>query len=101
MVNQKIRSYFGFAVRSGAIVYGADTILRSTKRPHLVAISEDINETAAKRLTKYCENKSIKLLVFLKGEIADLVHRENCKCAGILDKNLASAIITQRNELPN
>ena len=98
MEENKLRSYFGFAIKSNSAIFGADSVVNGNKKVCLVAVSEDINETSMKRLRKKCENQSIILLTFEKGKIADYTHRENCKCVGVTDKNLAAAIINVRNK---
>ena len=97
MQDQKIKTYIGFAIRSNSIVFGADTVVNARKKIYLVAVADDINETAYKRTVKKCEKESIILLRFEKGKISELTHRENCKCIGILDKNLSDAIYNGYN----
>ena len=94
MEKNKIATYLGFAIKSGAIVYGADNVEICKKKLFVVLIEESINRTSFKRVSERCERYAIELIV-LNNELGTLVNKDKCKCVAVTDKNLASAIINE------
>ena len=95
MVN-KLESLLGFAVKSGKIVFGFDNLCETRKNVKLVICSPTVNEKVKQKLILLCNHKNwdlIETLELLEG----LIHRENCKVVGIVDKNMASAILNLEN----
>lgn len=82
----KINSYVGFAIKSNAIVYGADNIVKS-KNIHLILASEELSDNTMSKL----KNTNIKIFSLPSEKYSSL----NLKglVVGIKDRSLASAII--------
>ncbi|MGN0961897.1 MAG: L7Ae/L30e/S12e/Gadd45 family ribosomal protein [Christensenellales bacterium] len=95
MRTEKIRSYLGFSIKSGKILFGSDKLFESTKRPNLVLICSTQNEKVTKKVLNYCNTNKIKSIKLNNLILSDLIGRENCKVIGILDYNLANAIIKE------
>lgn len=91
-MRQKIRSYIGFAIKSGNIIFGADTVIVNRKKAHLILMTDTINRTASKKVTSYAERFSISLITVTDNLMEECVDKINCKCIAILDKNLANAV---------
>ncbi len=90
---RKIKSYVGFAIKSGNIIYGADTVTKCKKRNFLILLTNTINRTADKRVRAFAANTLVKLATISDNEMEEYVNKTNCKCIAITDKNLAHAII--------
>ncbi len=90
---RKIKSYVGFAIKSGNVVYGADVVVRSKKKAYIVLLTDTINRTARSRINSFVERSGVKLAVIKDSDMEDYVNKTNCKCIAVTDKNLAEAII--------
>lgn len=98
MQNNKFEAYIGFSIKSGNILFGSDKILESRKRLSIVIFDETTNVKIVNKLLTYSENMKctlIKSKILLK----DLTKRDNVKVVALSDKNLASAIIKNCNEI--
>ena len=91
----KVKTYLGFAIKSGKVIFGVDKLFQSTKKPHVVLICSTQNEKVTNKVIKYCENNQFPYIKLSDLVLGDIVGRDNCKVIGILDLNLAIAI---RNE---
>ena len=91
----RIKTFVGFAVRAGKIVWGTDNVLAWKKKLRLILASSDVSENALEKIRRYADDKPAKLSVLSCGEVAELVHREGVKVIGITDKNLADAIVQE------
>lgn len=91
MQRDKLTSYVGFAVRSGAAVYGLENIKKSYKKIFCVIEDEMLSENSRSKTESFCKEKSIKKIV-LKN-IDELFGANNCKVVGITNKELAKQII--------
>ncbi len=95
LINNKIKTYFGFAIKSRNIIYGGDNLLASRSKIYVVLCSKDINRTALKSVQEYCENKRIKLFLLETEFIEEVSQKMNCKCVAVCDRNLANGIINE------
>ncbi len=91
MVNAKIKSYVGFAIKSNQVVFGVDNLEVFRKKLHLIIVSADIAEKSMNKLKVVSQNKNAEILVFSEG-LEDLTSRKNCKAIGITNFELAKAI---------
>ena len=89
-MNNKIVSYIGFAIKSGAVVYGADDILKSKKNSGVILYKKDINE---KNLNKIKSKLKIPCLD-CDEELTSFEKLSGAKVIFITDKNLSEAIIS-------
>ncbi|MFA6866698.1 MAG: hypothetical protein WCR54_04190 [Clostridia bacterium] len=95
MNNTKIKSYVGFAIKSGKILYGVDMIILSRKKPYIVLIDDNISENSLSKL----QNKLSQYKIEVENvNMEEIFPNKNCKALGIMDRNLAKAIINEVKE---
>lgn len=92
-MQSKISSYIGFAVKSGAAVFGADAIERCKKRVCLVIFSSDISERSKRNALALAEKNSAAVMIAEEGGVEAAAHKQNCKLIALTDKNLSEAAI--------
>ena len=90
----KIKSYIGFAIKSGNVVFGYDNLLANKKCVQVVIICSLLNEKMTNKVANYCNENNVRFLKLKDISLYDLVSR-NCKVIGISDVNLASAILKE------
>lgn len=87
---KKIKSYLGFAIKSGDIVYGVDNILKN--KCCLVIYSENLSENSINKLKNYI-NKTNNFIIGVNfNEMCELVDNDSVLAFGIKNKELAKAI---------
>lgn len=91
----KVKSYLGFSIKSGKVIFGSDKLFVAKKLPSLVLICSTQNEKVASKVIRFCKNNNIKVIQMTDIVLADLIARDNCKVIGILDNSLAKAIINE------
>ena len=92
---QRLRTFVGFAVKAGKVVWGTDNLLAYKKKLRLVLASADLAENAREKLVAYCDARSVELTVLQGITVAELVCRDGVKVIGVSDKNLADAILSE------
>lgn len=95
MRSNKIKSYLGFSVKSGNVIFGSDKLFESKKKPKLVIVCSLQNEKVTNKVLKLCKENNITCIKLIDITLADLICRDNCKVVGVLDDNLAQAIIKE------
>ena len=97
----KLRTYVGFAVKSGNIIFGVDQIKDSKKNIKLILACNTLSDNTMSKLSSYSTQKHIELHIIEKPcTLSDIVGRENCKAVAIIDEFGSSkqeATITTRN----
>ncbi len=93
---EKIKTYLGFAIKSGEIVFGYDKLIVCKKQPGIVIVCSTQNEKVTEKVHRYCINNGVEYIKLQNMILGDLIGRENCKVVGVLNRNLATAI---KNEL--
>ncbi len=88
----KVKSYLGFAIRSGKVIFGVDKLLESKKKPILVLICSTQNDKVTSKVIRFASSNNITYFKLKDLVLGDIIGRENCKVIGILDLNLALAI---------
>lgn len=88
-MNSKIKSYVGFAVKCGKVLYGVDNIENYKKTPYIILTSPLLSENSRAKLNKKIEDKEITVI---EVDLEAILPGRNCKALGILEKNLAKAI---------
>lgn len=83
----KIRSYVGFSIKSGKIIFGVDNII--LKRSKLILVDKSLSEVSRRKLNNYLEKSRIECIEM---DLAEIVSKENCKAIALTDKNLTDAI---------
>lgn len=90
MNESKVKTYLGFAVKAGKIVWGADNILARKRFYPLIVVSN----TASVRLKRDIEEYAAdKIPVIEVEDLSALISKENCKAVAVTEKNLAKAIL--------
>ena len=96
---KKISSYLSFSIRSGKIIFGVDKLLECKKIPFVVLICSTQNDKVTKKVIKFCDDNNIRFIKLKNIILADLLGRDNCKVVGLLDFNLANAVIKEFDNL--
>lgn len=92
-MRSKIKSYFGFSIRSNAALFGLDQIVSSKKKPKLVVYDDTLSENSRNKLGGYCERGKIPL-VGMKN-LSELLSNGSVLAVGVANENLASAILAE------
>lgn len=95
MQEAKVRSYIGFAIKARKIIYGLDNILTSKKRPYLLLIDKGFSPNSQKKLARYAEENEIPIMSF---NLETVIPDRNCKAVGLMEKNLAAAVLKELKE---
>ena len=96
MLNNKLETLIGFAIKSGHVVFGYDNLCETRKKIKVVLISNDVNEKNKQKILNLCCKKRW-VLCLTNDLISELTHRDNCKVVGITDENMANAILKLDN----
>jgi len=86
-MNQKIKSYVGFAIKSGHSKIGTDNILKS-KNIKVIVICSNLSDNAKRKIANF---SAAPILV------KDGVLPDGVLALGVTDSSLASAIISANN----
>lgn len=95
MDKKKIYSWLGLCMRSGNLVSGDDTTLRSVKKKSvsLVVIAKDASDNTKKLFMDKCSFRNIDFIIFgEKSELGKLIGKSPRAVVGITDKNMALQI---------
>lgn len=95
MQEAKVKSYIGFAIKARKIIYGLDNILTSKKRPYLLLIDSGYSPNSQKKLMRYAQANEVPVIDYCLGKV---IPDRNCKALGIMEKNLAAAILKELKE---
>jgi len=91
-----IMKYVGFAIKSGAIIKGADDILKSKKKAHLILMVESTQANSKHKIIEHADKKGVKISI-VEDKIIEQLNLKGVKILAITDKNLATAIINSIN----
>ena len=97
MQKNKFEAYIGFGIKSGSVIFGSDKIIEARKKIPLVIFDETTNVKVVNKLISLSDYKQFAL-VKSKILLSELTKRDNVKVLGMLDKNLASAILKNCND---
>lgn len=95
MPTDKVISMVGFAMRAGKVVFGSDGIERYHKKKHLIIICKSASQNTRDKVTR--TNSSVPTLISHAVAVEELTHKPNCKVIAITDKQMAQAILTNKN----
>lgn len=85
----RIKTFLGFAIKSGKALFGVDMITSSRRAPYIVLIDKNLSQNSKAKLNIYLEKNGVR---FYTIKMQDIYPDKNCKAVGIMDKNLANAI---------
>ncbi len=97
-MQNKIKTYLGFAIRSGKIIYGFDNLKTSKKTIELVLISAEQNDKVTNKVIHLCEQSGWKCHK-LGVNLSDYIDR-NIKILALTDKSLSDAILNELQNIP-
>jgi len=89
--NRKISSYLGFAVKSGAVVFGLDGIKNGGPAIALILADNALSDKSKKEITFLSGKKNTP--AFFVDNLPDIVKKENVKVVSVKNKNLAIQIM--------
>lgn len=88
----KIKAYLGFAIKSRAIKYGVDDILK-LKSAEIILVSDLLAESSLKKILAFAEQKHCSAKVIESNNFEALFDgNKSIKAVAVVDKNLALAI---------
>ncbi len=87
----KAKTYIGFAIKSRAIKFGVDDIVKC-KKIELIIVSDSLQESSFNKITRFSMQNNIDLLKIGLENFEELLDNKSVKAVAILDKNLAVAI---------
>lgn len=91
MPESKLKTYVGFALRSGSVVFGLDNLTKSFKKIFCVLCDRTASENTQLMAKKFCEQKKIDFKQ-LKN-IDEVFGTTNCKVVGLTNKELSKQIL--------
>ncbi|MEG1509100.1 MAG: hypothetical protein RR454_01475 [Clostridia bacterium] len=92
MINSKVKTYIGFAIKSNKVIWGLDNLLTTKKIPYLIVIDNTLGEVSSRKLQQWLDKNNIPK-VEIDEPLAGIFNKQNCKLIGIRNKELANAII--------
>lgn len=92
-MESKTFSYFGFAIKSGNLRTGANTISGIKKRVYLIALCRSASENAKSCAEKFAKKFGCPLIESTSRDLSEYVGKENCKIVAITEKQLSEAIL--------
>lgn len=95
MIN-KVLGLLGISAKAGKIIAGSEIVIENIKKRKvkLVILAKDASEKTKKNIKLYCEESNTQVIEF--GEIeknSRAIGKENKAIIGVLDNNLAIAIL--------
>ena len=91
-VTNKLKSYVGFAKKSGNLKIGSDNIL-AYKKFSVIIISNSISDNAKNKLFNHSQKTNSDFVVVGYDIINTVMESETIKAISITEKNLASACL--------
>ena len=92
LIIKKIKSYIGFAKKSGKIKIGTDNIL-AYKKNSVIILSESISDNAKNKLNNHANKTSSNIICIKNNLMQELVDSDTIKAVSIVDENLALACL--------
>ena len=95
-----VKSYVGYAIKSRQILFGVSNIVGAygKKMPTVVIYDANIGESSKDKLLTFTNKNGIESFSLC---VEDIYPDKNCKAIGVIDKNLATAIINRIRSLQN
>ena len=84
----KLKTYLGFAMKSGSLKYGNDNI---SKKARLIIISNDLSNGSLDKLIKRCNQNNVKVRTLNK-ELFSNLFKEGVKVVSVENYDLSNAI---------
>lgn len=97
-MNDKIASLIGFAVKSGKIIYGLESLEEGKRKRYLIVCCHTLSERAKIGVKKVAQRDGVFIVETKTRKLEDIVYKKNCKVIGISNKQMADAIINYITE---
>lgn len=97
----RVAAYIGFARKCGGCAVGAEAVARTRKKIYILFLSRDASANAQKEVEAFAKKRGIPVAVPRHMDLSELVHKPNCKTAGITHKELSAAIIESLSKNEN
>jgi hypothetical protein len=97
-LTSKIETYLGFCIKANKIVLGIDNIEQKRNIPLLI-VDESISLKSMENAKRLQEKFACPMIVFPSGALGEKLHKPAVKIAGIQEKNLVSAILTEAGHI--
>ena len=94
----KIISYIGFAIKSGACIMGQTPIKHTQKQVYLILCCNTASENL-KNLALNVAKKHNCQVIITNCELQQLVKKDNIKIVALTDKNLSESIIKNKEKI--
>ena len=94
MTTDKVATLIGFAMRAGKVVFGTDNI-ETCRKKYLIVFDGTLSQNSQDKLVRNAGN--VPTLRSTMALIKDITHREGCKALALTDKQMAQAILTNKN----
>jgi len=92
LIIKKIKSYIGFAKKSGKIKIGTDNIL-AYKKNSVIILSQSISDNAKNKLNNHSNKTKSKLVCIKKELMNEILDSDSILAVSIVDENLALACL--------
>ncbi len=86
----KLKTYFGFCIKSNSILFGSDNVLKTRKKLDVVIFCNSATEKHIYPIL----NKGLKCVKLTNVALSELVERDNVKVVGIKNLGLSKAILS-------
>ena len=88
-VINKVKTYLGFSLKSGSIIFGYDNIVKRINKIKLIILCSSANEKTILNIKKL-KQETIKLKSLT---LSELLERDNVKAIGLTNENLTKSIL--------
>lgn len=95
---KKIVSYIGFAIKAKKAILGQGALKQAREEVFLILVDNSASENL-KNLAQNVANKKGCPVIITKPTLAELANKTDIKIIGILDPNLAKAIIENKEKI--
>lgn len=92
-MTSKTFSYFGFAIKSGNLWAGINSVCDIKKGVYLIAVCRSASANTKKDAVKFANKYGCALIETVKEDLSAFVGKENCKIVAVTEENLADAIL--------
>ena len=95
MATDKVETLLGFAIKSGNVVFGSDSIEHCRKRMYLIILCGTLAVNSREKLLRAYGGVPKVISGVLKLE--DITHRIGVKALAVTDRQMAQAILNNMN----
>jgi ribosomal protein L7Ae-like RNA K-turn-binding protein len=96
MMNDRIASYIGFAIKARQVVRGSDALERAIPkaRVKLIIVDSSASEYTVQRFQSLATQFNTPfILLETRNRLEEIIKKPNCKSIGIMNESLARAIL--------